>query len=113
MQIEIDDDQFHKLLTQYLKTKEAEDPINSLSIIFDRYGEEDGSDIVQPSLFFYPDWDIDFEFSISLTDVLQEYLDSEERHGDDEDHRILVTRLLATTNEWIEQQKQKNKEQPK
>jgi hypothetical protein len=100
--IELDADRCQEIFEQFIKEREEDDTINSLSIIFDRSEEE----VYEPALFFCPDWDIDFEARIPLVEALQEYLD-EESH-DDDDHRDLVTRLLATTNEWIKEQRAKS-----
>jgi hypothetical protein len=93
----------HELFEQFISEREQNDPINSLSIVFDR--REDN--VYAPALFFCPDWDVDFEARVFMTDALQEYLDEDD--NDDADHRDLMTRLLATIDEWIKQQKEQMK----
>ena len=87
------------MFEQFIKQQEESDVIPSLSIIFERYGEEDP---YEPAIFFCPDWPFDFERSVSLADALQEYL--EDNVNDDDDHRFLIAKLLTVINDWRKEQ---------
>lgn len=86
---ELDEECLFELLQQLVTEKEQKDAVKSLFIGFERN---------EPAMFFYPDWDFDFEVILSLTEALQDYLEEEDH--DIDAHRDLVTRLLATINEW-------------
>jgi hypothetical protein len=105
---ELDDDQVLSLFEKFVNEQESDDTINSLSIIFDKY-EGGDNEVYQPSLFFYPNWEFDFEVRLPLVDALEEYLEQHEGEDYEEfaDQRTLVKRLLAVTEEWITQQKLK------
>jgi hypothetical protein len=102
---DLDEDRLAELFQRFIKAKNRADPINPLSIIFTRWNQD--NDVPEPTLYFYPDWNFEFEISIPLTLALQEFI--EENNGD-EDQYDLAARLLATTNEWIKEQIEKDNE---
>jgi hypothetical protein len=107
---DMDWEQVVEMFNEFIQEREKEDPLSSLSLIFDR--SDDDSEIEEPALFFCPvKWDVDFQDRVSLIEALQEFLDE---HNDDEefaDQCDLARRLQATTREWIEQQRSKRDEQ--
>jgi hypothetical protein len=106
--IDLDEDQMIEIFSTFVKQQDNSDPINSLSLIFCRY---EGGDIYEPALFFYPDWDIDFEVNVGLVDALEEFLaEHDETDSEFADQCDLAKRLLATTDEWIKQQRSKASE---